>query len=41
MQFNKTEKFLHSKGNDKQTTLRMGENNCKWKNWQRINLQNI
>ena len=22
-------------------TLRMGENNCKWSNWQRINLQNI
>ena len=23
------------------TTLRMGENNTKWINWQRINLQNI
>ena len=23
------------------TTLRMGENNSKWKNWQRINFQNI
>ena len=23
------------------TTLRMGENNSKWNNWQRINLQNI
>ena len=22
-------------------TLKMGENNCKWSNWQRINLQNI
>ena len=22
-------------------TLRMGENNTKWNNWQRINLQNI
>ena len=22
------------------TTLRMGENNSKWKNWQRINFQN-
>ena len=33
-----------SKGNYKQcekTTLRMGENNSKWNNWQRINLQNI
>ena len=36
--------LLHSKGNDKQgekTTLRMGENNSKWNNWQRINFQNI
>ena len=35
---------MHSKGNckqDKKTTLRMGENICKWSNWQRINLQNI
>jgi len=35
---------LHSKGNYKQgekTTLRMGENNSKWNNWQRINFQNI
>ena len=34
----------HSKANHKQdekTTLRIGENNCKWSNWQRINLQNI
>ena len=34
----------HSKTNHKQdekTTLRIGENNCKWHNWQRINLQNI
>ena len=23
------------------TTLRMGENNNKWKNWQRIDFQNI
>ena len=32
--------LLHSKGNYKQgekTTLRMGENNSKWNNWQRIN----
>ena len=33
---------MHSKGNYKQgekTTLRMGENNSKWNNWQRINFQ--
>ena len=36
--------LLHSKANHKQdekTTLRIGENNCKWNNWQKINLQNI
>ncbi len=41
---NQTEKFLHSKGNpkeNKKTTYRMGENSCKWSNWQGINLQNI
>ena len=35
---------MHSKRNYKQgeeTTLRMGENNSKWNNWQRINFQNI
>ena len=35
---------MHSKGNYKhseKTTLGMGENNSKWKNWQRISLQNI
>ena len=35
---------MHSKGNNKQgekTALRMGENNSKWNNWQRINFQNI
>ena len=35
---------MHSKGNHKQgekTTLRMGENNSKRNNWQRINFQNI
>ena len=40
---NETEKLLHSKGNHKQdqkTTLRMGENICKWSNRLRINLQN-
>ena len=34
---------MHSKGNCKQgekTILRMGENNSKWNNWQRINFQN-
>ena len=36
--------LLHSKGNYKQgekTTLRMGENNSKLNNQQRINFQNI
>ena len=40
----KLKSFLHSKGNYKQgekTTLRMGENNSKWNNWQRINFRNI
>ena len=35
---------MHSVGNTKQgekTTLRMGENDSKWNNWQRINFQNI
>ena len=35
---------MHSKGNDKQdekATLWMGENICKWSNWQRINHLNI
>ena len=44
MEPNLTEKILHSKGNHKQnekTTHRMGENICKWSNWQGINLQNI
>ena len=33
---------MHSKGNHKQhekTTLRMGENTCKWSNWQSIHIQ--
>ena len=41
---NETEMLLHSKGNykqDEKTTLRMGENICKWINGQRINFQNI
>ena len=35
---------MHSKGNDKQdkkTALRVEENNCKGRNQQRINCQNI
>ena len=35
---------MHSKGNYKpgeKTILRMGENNSKWNNWQRINFHNI
>ena len=41
---NETYKLLHNKGNYKQgekTALRLGENNSKWSNRQRINLQNI
>ena len=41
---NQTQKLLHGKGSHKQnekTTHRMGENICKWCNWQRINLQNL
>ena len=41
---NETSKLLHSNGNHKQdekTTLRMGENICKWFNGQGINLQNL
>ena len=35
---------MHKEGNYNQgekTTFRMGENNSKWSNWQRINLKNI
>ena len=35
---------MHSKGKYKQgekTTVKIGENNNKWNNWQRINFQNI
>ena len=41
---NETSKLLHNKGKhkeDEKTTLRMGENICKWSNWQGINLQNL
>ena len=41
---NETEKLLHNKGNYKQsekTALRLGENNSKQTNRQRINLKNI
>ena len=37
-------KLLHSKRNNKQnekTTYGMGENICKWYNWQGLNFQNI
>ena len=40
---NQTQQLLHSKRNHKQNekiTHRMGENICKWCNWQGINLQN-
>ena len=36
--------FLNNEGNYKQgekAAFRMVENNSKWNNWQRINLQNI
>ena len=36
--------LYHKEGNYKQgekTAFRMGENNNKWSNWQRINLKNI
>ena len=41
---NETEKLLHNKGNYKQgekTDLRLGENNSKRSNRQRINLKDI
>ena len=41
---NETENLLHNKGNHKQgekTALRLGENNSKQSNRQRINLKNI
>ena len=41
---NETENLLHNKGNykqDEKTALRLGENNSKWSNRQRINLKNI
>ena len=44
MEHNETLKLLHSKGNYKQgekTALRLGENNSKQSNRQRINLKNI
>ena len=39
----KLKKLLHNKEDYKQSekaAFRMGENNSKWNNWQRINLQN-
>ena len=44
MESNYTYNLLHSKGNqkwNKKTTSRIGENFCKWRNWQGINHQNI
>ena len=41
---NQTYKLLHSKGNHKQnekTSYGLGENICKWFNWQGLNFQNI
>ena len=35
---------MHNEGNYKKgekTAFRMGENNSKWSNWQKINLKNI
>ena len=35
---------MHNKGNYKQgekIAFRMGENNSKWNNWQRINIKNM
>ena len=40
----KLKKLFYNKGNYKQgekKTLRMGENNSKWNNWQSIYFQNI
>ena len=44
MEPNQTYELLHSKGNHKQnkkTTYGLGENICKWCNWQGLNFQNI
>ena len=44
MRPNETKKLLHSQGNYKQgfkTAFRIGENNSKWRNRQKINLKNI
>ena len=41
---NQTSKILHSWGNHKQnekTIYGLGENSCKWCNWQGLNFQNI
>ena len=43
MRPNQTYKLLHSKENHKQnekTTYIMGENICKWCDWQGLNFQN-
>ena len=41
VQDKKTSKQDKQDKQDKKITLRMGENICKWSNWQRINLQNL
>ena len=41
---NQTYRLLYSKGNHKQnekTTYALGENICKWCDWQGLNFQNI
>ena len=37
--FEQAEEGIHEQ--DEKTTLRMGENICKWSNWQTINLQDL
>jgi len=44
MGYNQTYKLLYNKGNHKQnekTTHRLGENFCKWCDWQVLNFQNM
>ena len=44
MGYNQTYKLLYKKGKHKQnekTTHRLGENICKWCDWQVLNFQNV